>query len=74
MEVVFHSVKRIEVVLQIQLLLLYKAVLILSPGGWVGGWVGGWTGGWVDGWVEGLFRSDNKAKLSSSATAIASWN
>ena len=28
----------------------------------------------VGGWVAGLFRSDNKAKLSSIATAIASWN
>ena len=41
-----------------QLLQLLKAVLILTQGGWMGG----------------LFKSDNKAKLSSIATAIASWN
>ena len=50
--------------------MLKSAALILSPDGWVDGWVNGW----VDGWMGVLFRSDNKAKLSSISTAIASWN
>jgi hypothetical protein len=49
--------------------------LKLYLSGWVGGWVAGWLGGgWVAGWLGGWSYNDYKAKLSSIAIAIASWN